>query len=175
MDKVLIVLKNITVAIFLVVLSFAYYDMGEGISSMIILFLDNQGLPGAKIDRSWFFYGLSLFVVLFNALIATAIQLLRRYPIQALPVAKADFWHANEENLIETRSIWVGWLAALGIFANLWLLTMVIRVWFIHRTLIGTVEAYHPFWIVLLVFLLGWMIFPSLRFRSLPKADTAIE
>lgn len=165
--KVLRFVRNVSILIFLVVLGYAYYDMGDR-KELITLFFDAEQYPVEMIHKNYFFYVPASFVIVLNILLAILTKTLRGIPLRLLPIAKKEYWRKEEETRLQARDIIESWLASFAIMFNGLTAWTVMHIWRMNRTLEGTASGYILFLVIGLLTLIAWSAYLPIRFRMIP-------
>lgn len=168
--KVLRFIRNISMLVFLVILGYAYYDMGDR-KELITLFFDVEQYPVEMIHKNYFFYVPASFVIVLNILLAILTKTLRGIPLRLLPIARKDYWLKEEETRLQARDILESWMASFAIMFNGLTAWTVMHIWRINRTLEGTASGYILFLVIGLLILIAWSAYLPIRFRLTQKEE----
>jgi len=164
MPRLLRLLKNIALIALLVILGIAYLNMAKA-SNMVTIWYASEGFNAFAIENDLFFYIPSIFLVIFNMLLAGIASFIRKMPAKAIPVPNKNYWTSTPELTTEMQGIIDSWIASFVLLINLWTITLVLETWEINRHLEGHFSNY--FWHILIgsVAILGWFTFLLFRFQ----------
>jgi uncharacterized membrane protein len=149
-------LRILSVLAFVIVLFACYVSLPLDIA----VHYDITGRPDVFISKSYLFYGLTAFVVIFNIAFSVLASLIPALPVSRLSWFNRDFWLQNRQAF---RAIFKNWLLSFIALINLFLIVFLIVIRFLNVNEDAQVFNYR--WIVVLggLILLGWLAFLPLR------------
>jgi hypothetical protein len=167
MTTVLQIVKNLFLFVLSITLILAYSDLSVKDGKVVLYYANNDLVVATSILS--FFYIPSIFMIVFNILVSSVVHILKGVPLKILPLPNKSFWIGDHENSLEARKILEGWLIALALWVNILLEIVVVKVWQVNRDLRGTPESYLLYTILAILLLIGWLLYPFVRFSYKTK------
>lgn len=158
------ILKNLLIAICLLLLGFGYYELSDR-TGLVTLYKDSKGNPLGLIDTDMFFYIPGIFVVVINVLISMMAKLMAMMPFEKLNIPNKDYWMEDEDHRERLNEIMISWVYVLAIIINIFCAILIIKVWFTNRNVGGQPYEYGLLSLTFLLVMLGWGVFPFYRLR----------
>jgi uncharacterized membrane protein len=158
---IIIFLKNFTWAVLVVALLLAYFYL----PTKFPVHFTEFDVPDQQLDKSTFFYGVSLLAVVFNVLLSLLATMITSLPEKFLTTPNRAFWLENATSRKNFYEIYKDWFIALSILINVFLIVCVITALRSHQMQQFTPDSFA--WLPALggILLLAWLLFLPIRLR----------